>query len=102
MNKLEIIKETLENKQADDIKVIDLNKKSSVADYFVLATGNSINHNKALLEYLEDELEKNGYNILSKEGLREGNWILIDVGDIIIHIFTKNQREFYDIESLWE
>lgn len=102
MNKLDIIIKTLDEKKAEDIKVIDLEARSSVADYFVIATGNSINQNKALIEYIEEDLEKNGYKILSKEGLREGNWILLDVGDIIVHIFTQSQREFYDIEDLWE
>ena len=67
-----------------------------------MATGNSINQNKALLEYIEENLKKEGYDILSVEGLREGNWILIDCGDIIVHIFSSNQREFYNIEDLWE
>lgn len=102
MGKLDIIINTLENKQANDIKVIDLDNKSSIADYFVIATGNSINQNKALLEYIEENLKKENYDILSIEGLRDGNWILIDCGDIIVHIFTSSQRDFYNIEDLWE
>lgn len=102
MKKLDIIVRTLENKQASDIKVIDLDNKSSIADYFVIATGNSINQNKALLEYIEEELKKENYDILSVEGLRDGNWILIDCGDVIVHIFTSSQRDFYNIEELWE
>lgn len=102
MGKLDIIVNTLEDKQANDIKVIDLENKSSVADYFVVATGNSINQNKALSEYIEENLEKNDYNILSVEGFREGKWILMDCGDIIVHIFSSSQRDFYNIEDLWE
>ncbi|MDY3005472.1 ribosome silencing factor [Anaerococcus sp. AGMB00486] len=102
MGKLDIIIKTLENKQASNIKVIDLENKSSIADYFIIATGNSINQNKALLEYIEENLKKENYDILSVEGLRDGNWILIDCGDVVVHIFTSSQRSFYNIEDLWE
>lgn len=101
MNKLETIKKTLEDKLAEDINVIKL-EDSSIADYFVIATGNSINQTRALADYIEEALSKNGFEILSKEGFREGNWILIDAGDIIVHLFTNKQREFYDIDNLWE
>ena len=101
MEKLDIIVKTLEDKLAEDIKVIKL-EESSVADYFVIATGNSINQTRALADYIEDDLYKEGYKLLSKEGLREGEWILIDAGDIIIHIITQKQRKFYDLDNLWD
>lgn len=101
MNKLDIITKVLDDRLAEDVKVIELND-SSVADYFVLATGTSVIQTKALADYIEDELEKHNYNLLSKEGLREGEWILIDVDDIIVHIFTQKQREFYGLDDLWE
>nr|WP_072537405.1 ribosome silencing factor [Anaerococcus mediterraneensis] len=101
MNKLEIIKKTLDDKLAEDINVIKLDD-SSIADYFVIATGNSINQTRALADYIEEALAKEGYEVLSKEGLREGEWILIDANDIVIHLFTQKQRQFYDIDNLWE
>ncbi|MCW6701185.1 ribosome silencing factor [Anaerococcus sp. NML200537] len=101
MQKLDIIVKTLEDKLADDINVIKL-EDSSVADYFVVATGNSVNQTRALADYIEEALAKEGYDVLSNEGLREGEWILIDVSDVIVHIFTHKQREFYDIDNLWE
>ncbi|MCI5971413.1 MAG: ribosome silencing factor [Anaerococcus sp.] len=101
MEKLETILKTLDDKLAEDVKVIDLDS-SSIADKFVIASGGSINQTRALADYIEDDLEKEGYSILSKEGLREGEWILLDAGDIIVHIFTQKQREFYDLENLWE
>lgn len=101
MEKLDIIVKTLEDKLAEDIKIIKL-EDSSVADYFVIATGNSINQTKALADYIEDALYKEGFDVISKEGLREGEWILIDVSDIIVHIFTQKQRKFYDLDDLWE
>ena len=101
MNKLEIIKKTLDDKLAEDINVIKLDD-SSIADYFVIATGNSINQTRALADYIEEALAKDGYEVLSKEGLREGEWILIDANDIVVHLFTQKQRQFYDIDNLWE
>lgn len=101
MKKLDIIVKTLEDKLAEDIKIIKL-EDSSVADYFVIATGNSINQTRALADYIEDALYKEGFEVISKEGLREGEWILIDVSDIIVHIFTQKQRKFYDLDDLWE
>lgn len=101
MNKLEIIKKTLDDKLAEDINVIKLDD-SSIADYFVIATGNSINQTRALADYVEEALAKEGHEVLSKEGLREGEWILIDANDIVVHLFTQKQRQFYDIDNLWE
>ena len=101
MEKLDIIVKTLEDRLAEDIKVIKL-EDSSVADYFVIATGNSINQTRALADYIEDALYKENFEVISKEGLREGEWILIDVSDIIVHIFTQKQRKFYDLDDLWE
>lgn len=101
MTKLETILKVLDDRKAEDINVIDI-KDSSIADNFVIATGTSVIQTKALADYIEEELEKNGYSLLSKEGLREGEWILMDAGDIIIHIFTARQRQFYGIDDLWE
>lgn len=101
MNKLDLILKVLDDRKAEDVNVIEL-KDSSVADTFVVATGTSVIQTKALANYIEEELEKNEFPLLSKEGLREGEWILMDAGDIIIHIFTQRQREFYGIDDLWE
>lgn len=101
MSKLDIILKVLDDRKAEDVNVIDLTD-SSVADKFVVATGTSVIQTKALADYIEEELEENDISLLSKEGLREGEWILMDAGDIIIHIFTRKQREFYGIDDLWE
>ena len=101
MTKLDIILKVLDDRLAEDINVLNL-KDSSIADTFVIATGTSVIQTKALADYLEDELNNNGYELLSKEGLREGEWILMDADDIIIHLFTQRQREFYGIDDLWE
>mgnify|MGYP000236013700 FL=1 len=101
MSKLETILKVLDDRKAENVNIIELND-SSIADTFVVATGTSVIQTKALADYIEEELEKNGYSLLSKEGLREGEWILMDAGDIIVHIFTRKQREFYGIDDLWE
>ena len=101
MSKLETILKVLDDRKAEDVNIIALDD-SSIADTFVVATGTSVIQTKALADYIEEELEKNGYSLLSKEGLREGEWILMDAGDIIVHIFTRKQREFYGIDDLWE
>ncbi|MDO5047375.1 MAG: ribosome silencing factor [Anaerococcus sp.] len=101
MEKVERILKTLDDKLAIDIKVIDL-ENSSIADKFIIASGGSINQTRALADYIEEDLAKEGFEVFSKEGLREGEWILLDVGDVIVHIFTQNQREFYDLDNLWE
>lgn len=102
MKKLDIIENILDQRQAEDIKVIDLNNQSSVADYFVIASATGINHAKSLAEKIEEELEKENETVLSTEGLRDGNWILIDCADVIVHLFTKSTREYYDLEELWD
>lgn len=99
MSKLEIILKVLEDRLAEDINVINL-KNSSIADTIVIATGTSVIQTKALADYIEEELTKNGFSLISKEGFREGEWILIDANDIIVHIFTRKQREFYGIDNL--
>lgn len=101
MSKLETILKVLDDRKAENVNIIELND-SSIADTFVVATGTSVIQTKALADYIEEELEKNGYSLLSKEGLREGEWILMDAEDIIVHIFTRKQREFYGIDDLWE
>lgn len=100
MNKLDVILKVLDDRQAQDVNVIEL-KDSSVADTFVIATGTSVIQTRALADYIEYELHENGYELLSTEGLREGEWILMDAGDIIIHIFTQKQRNFYGLDDLW-
>ena len=87
MNKLDIILKVLDDRKAEDVNVLELTD-SSIADTFVIATGTSVIQTKALADYIEEELENNGYSLLSKEGLREGEWILMDADDIIVHILS--------------
>ena len=93
--------EALSEKKGEDIKVIDISGISVLADYFIIADGNNKNQVQAMVDNVQEELFKAGYEMKQMEGYREGNWILLDFGDIIIHIFDKENRLFYDLERIW-
>ena len=97
-----VIARTLDEKLGKDITILNISNVSSLADYFVIVTGTSIQHTKALANEIEMKIEKEGYEIYANEGFRDASWILVDLGDIIVHIFTEEQREFYDLEKLWD
>ncbi len=99
---LELILTTLDTNKAEDIKTINLKDKTEIADYMIVASGTSKRHVMALSDYLHDALKKEDIKNLGIEGADEGDWILLDAGDIIIHIFRPEVREFYKIEDMWE
>jgi ribosome-associated protein len=101
MEKLKFIKEILEEKKAEDIAVINVSKVTNIADYFVIATANSTVHARALAEFLVEKLEEKGWVPHHVEGLQFGNWILVDLMDVIVHIFTPEWREKYGLEWIW-
>ena len=105
MQTIDLVKkivEALEDKKAEDITVLDIGDVSSIADYFIIADGNNKNQVQAMVDNVQEELFKAGYEMKQMEGYREGNWILLDFGDIIIHIFDKENRLFYDLERIWK
>lgn len=91
---------TLAEKSATDIKIIDI-KGGDLANYFVVCTGRSAPQVKAIDEHLEEVLEKNGKFALHRDGARDGRWIVLDYGEIIVHIFHKDLRDVYALDSLW-
>ena len=91
----------LEDKKAVDIEVIDISKLTTLADYFVICSGTSSTHVRALTDELELGMEASGFKCLRKEGCETAKWVLIDFGDLIVHIFQQEYREFYDIERIW-
>ncbi|PXV95458.1 ribosome-associated protein [Lachnotalea glycerini] len=100
----EMVKTTyraLEDKKAEDIRIIDIGNVSVLADYFIIANGNNENQVKALVDNVQEELFKAGYEPKQVEGYRTGKWILLDYGDIIVHVFSKEDRLFYDLERIW-
>lgn len=98
---LKIITDTLENNKAEDMTVIDLRGKTSIAEYMVVASGTSQRHVASLAEKVFEELKKSGYKS-SMEGEEKADWVLIDAFDVIVHIFKPEVREFYNIEKMWQ
>ena len=93
--------EALEDKKAEDIRVIDISQVSVIADYFIIANGTNKSQIQTLSDTVEEKLGKAGYFMKQKEGFRNANWVLLDFGDIIVHIFDKENRLFYDLERIW-
>lgn len=93
--------EALEDKKAEDIRVIDISEVSVIADYFLIAGGSNRNQIQALCDNVEETLGKAGYLCRQKEGYDTANWILMDFGDVIVHIFDKENRLLYDLERIW-
>lgn len=89
------------DKKALDPVVLDLRSLSSVADYFVILTGTSDRHVQAVAENIMEAFKAVGYPLLGSEGLREGRWVLLDYGEVVVHVFLEEVREHYDIEKLW-
>ncbi len=90
-----------EEKKASNIVLLDIRKVSIIADYFVICSGNSDRQVKAIARDIEDNLEKQDIRPHSKEGLDQGRWVLLDYGDVIVHVFAPFEREYYQLEKLW-
>ena len=99
--KAELIAKTLYDKKGIDVIIIDISTKSSFADYFVIASGGSDRQVAALVENVEDLMEPQGTFPKSVEGRKSSGWILMDYGDCVLHVFTRDSREYYALEQLW-
>ena len=93
--------EALEDKKGEDIRVIDISEISTLADYFLIAAGSNRNQVQALSDSIQEKLGRAGYMTKNVEGYDMANWILLDFGDIIVHIFDSENRLFYDLERIW-
>ena len=91
----------LDQKFGQDILIMEISALSAVADYFVLATGGNIPQIQALAAAAEEAMAQNGYKLRHTEGMRSANWVLLDFGDIIVHLFDKENRSFYNLERVW-
>ncbi len=98
---LRLCEKALEDGKAEDVVAIDLQGKSGIADYLLIATGRSQRQVTALAERLLGALKDNGYGRASAEGLQHGDWVLIDAGDVIIHLFRPEVRRYYNLEKMW-
>ena len=92
----------LEDRKAVDVKVINIENISTLADYFIIASGTNRNQVQAMSEAVEEELQKQDIHPKNIEGYQTANWILMDYGDIVLHIFDEENRLFYDIERIWK
>ncbi len=101
MEMAKLVIEALEDKKAEDIKVIDISEVSVLADYFIIAGGNNNSQIQALSNNVEEKLGRAGYPVKQIEGYETANWILMDFGDVIVHIFDKENRLLYDLERIW-
>lgn len=93
--------EALEEKKAEDIRIIDISKISIIADYFIVANGTNSNQVRALVDNVDEKLGRAGATEHTTEGLGSDTWILMDYGDIIVHVFDKENRVFYNLERIW-
>lgn len=91
----------LEDKKGEDITVIDISEISVLADYFIIAGGSNRSQIQAMSDNVDEYLSKNGGSLKQIEGYDAGNWVLLDFQDVIIHIFDKDNRLFYDLERIW-
>lgn len=98
---LKSIVTTLDDKKAEDIQVIGVRDLTIIADYFVIAAGGSSTHTKALADEVEFRLGEKGCKPLRTEGYQGADWIVLDYGDVVVHVFYKETREFYGLERLW-
>ena len=96
-----IIYNALDDKKGENIKILDISKVSVIADYFVIANGSNINQVQALADNVKEELYKLGLEPKNVEGNRSASWILLDYTDVIVHVFSKDDRFFYDLERIW-
>ncbi|HIY31336.1 MAG TPA: ribosome silencing factor [Candidatus Mediterraneibacter avicola] len=92
----------LNDKKGEDIKIIDITGISVLADYFIIANGTSDSQVNALVDNVEEELHKAGFSLKQREGQASGSWVLMDFGDIIVHVFDRENRLFYDLERIWK
>ena len=91
----------LEEKKADNITMIDIEQVSTLAGYFIIASGKNRNQIQAMADEVDEVLGRAGYEVRHKEGYQTANWILLDYGDLVIHIFDTQNRLFYDLERIW-
>lgn len=98
---MELAVKCADNKKAHNIKVLDVKELTTITDYFIICHGGVGNQLRAICDEIEEKLAENGITPYGIEGYNTDEWILIDLSDVVINIFTENARDFYDIEQLW-
>ena len=98
---LKLVQTVLDDRKGQDIVTMDVRGKTSFTDYMVLVTGTSDRHLKSLCSYVEEKAKEQGFKALGTEGDLGSDWILLDLGDVIVHAMTAQAREYYQLEKLW-
>ncbi len=98
---LKMVESVLDERKGQNITTLDVIGKTSVTDYMVLATSTSERHAKALSNYVVEKVKANGFMPLGVEGQQGSDWVLVDLGDVVLHVMTAQAREFYQLEKLW-
>lgn len=96
-----LVAEFASDKKAQDIVILDMRKVVNFCDYFVICSGNTVRQVRAVAEHIDDEFEALGMSLRFKQGLKASEWIVCDAGDVVVHVFVKDVREFYGLEYLW-
>ena len=92
----------LDDLKAEQVTVINVTALTDVTDFMVIASGSSLRHMRSLVDQIVDSAKSEGVNILGVEGLSHGDWILIDLGEVVVHVMKPDARTFYELERLWE
>lgn len=100
--KIQEVIEVIEDKKGKDIEVIDLTHENTMGSYYIITTANTGNHARSIADEVQDYGEEISGDVPEIEGYRNGKWLLVDLDDIIVHIFQKEEREYYDLEDLWK
>ena len=101
LNTAQSIIKILDGKKAINIKMLDIRELTTMADYFIVCSGNSTTQIKAISDEVSEEMAKLGIKPIGREGFATASWVLIDYGDVIVHVFNHESRDFYSIEHLW-
>ncbi len=99
---VDLILAGIADKQGQDPVVLDLKEISSLCDYFVITSASSIRQVKAMAESVKEHMEEQGYDLLHHEGFRQARWILLDYGDVVVHLFVTEERDHYQLERIWK
>ncbi|WP_027417703.1 ribosome silencing factor [Aneurinibacillus terranovensis] len=91
-----------EEKKAQNVLMLDIQGLSVIADYFVVCHGNSETQVQAIVDSIKKEMDEKGVPVRGREGYEDARWVLIDLGDVVVHVFHRDEREFYNIERLWK
>lgn len=91
----------LEDKKGEDVRILDVSNISTLADYFIICSASNVNQMRALVDNVEERLGRAGYTVKNIEGTDSEHWVLMDYGDVIVHVFDHEMRLFYDLERIW-